>query len=110
MKIFNASQNKDDHNLEKVSSFILIFKHSAVLMLCTLKEVVLNFFIFLGQVGCEDGTVKLFEVHEGKIQFERNLAKQKGRIISLSWHPSGSRIAAGMMDMIRVFDTETGKL
>ncbi|XP_027017808.1 U3 small nucleolar RNA-associated protein 4 homolog [Tachysurus fulvidraco] len=60
-------------------------------------------------VGCEDGTVKLFEVCEGKIQFERNLAKQKGRIISLSWHPSGSRIAAGMMDMIRVFDTETGQ-
>ncbi|XP_060779683.1 U3 small nucleolar RNA-associated protein 4 homolog isoform X2 [Neoarius graeffei] len=60
-------------------------------------------------VGCEDGTVKLFEVHEGKIQFERNLAKQKGRIISVSWHPSGSRIAAGMMDMIRVFDTETGQ-
>ncbi|XP_072551252.1 U3 small nucleolar RNA-associated protein 4 homolog [Salminus brasiliensis] len=60
-------------------------------------------------VGCENGTVKLFEVCEGQIQFERNLAKQKGRILSLSWHPSGSRIVAGMMDMIRVFDTETGQ-
>uniref|UniRef100_W5LKC1 UTP4 small subunit processome component n=1 Tax=Astyanax mexicanus TaxID=7994 RepID=W5LKC1_ASTMX len=60
-------------------------------------------------VGCEDGTVKLFEVCEGKIQFEKNLAKQKGRILSLSWHPSGSRIVAGMMDMIRVFNTETGQ-
>lgn len=68
------------------------------------------FVFFGGQVGCEDGTVKLFEVCEGKIQFERNLAKQKGRIVSLSWHPSGSRIAAGMMDMIRVFGTETGML
>lgn len=67
-------------------------------------------FIFGWQVGCEDGTVKLFEVCEGKIQFERNLAKQKGRVLSLSWHPSGSRIAAGMMGMIRIFDTETGKL
>lgn len=32
-----------------------------------------------------------------------------GRIVSLSWHPSGSQIAAGMMDVIRVFDTQTGK-
>ncbi|XP_051580031.1 U3 small nucleolar RNA-associated protein 4 homolog [Myxocyprinus asiaticus] len=59
-------------------------------------------------VGCEDGTVKLFEVNEDKIQFERNLDRQKGRIISLSWHPSGSKIAAGMMDMIQVFNVETG--
>ncbi|KAL7824274.1 hypothetical protein SRHO_G00086020 [Serrasalmus rhombeus] len=60
-------------------------------------------------VGCEDGTVKLFEVHEDRIQFERNLAKQKGRIISLSWHPSSSKIVAGMMDVIHIFDTETGQ-
>ncbi|XP_067276363.1 U3 small nucleolar RNA-associated protein 4 homolog [Pseudorasbora parva] len=59
-------------------------------------------------VGCEDGTVKLFEVNEDKIQYERNLDRQKGRITSLSWHPSGSKIAAGMMDMIHVFNVETG--
>ncbi|KTG41512.1 hypothetical protein cypCar_00001132 [Cyprinus carpio] len=59
-------------------------------------------------VGCEDGTVKLFEVNEDQIQFERNLDRQKSRIISLSWHPSGSKIAAGMMDMIQVFNVETG--
>uniref|UniRef100_A0A6Q2Z975 UTP4 small subunit processome component n=1 Tax=Esox lucius TaxID=8010 RepID=A0A6Q2Z975_ESOLU len=59
-------------------------------------------------IGCEDGTVKLFEVLAEGVQFERNLDRQKGRIISLSWHPSGTRIAAGMMDMIRVFDVLTG--
>ncbi|KAL2093088.1 hypothetical protein ACEWY4_010400 [Coilia grayii] len=59
-------------------------------------------------VGCEDGTVKLFEVLEDRIQFERNLDRKKGRVMSLSWHPSGTRIAAGMMDMIRVFDVQTG--
>ncbi|KAA8590602.1 hypothetical protein FQN60_014536 [Etheostoma spectabile] len=59
-------------------------------------------------VGCEDGTVKMFEVLEERIQFQRNLDRQKGRIISLSWHPSGTLIAAGMMDMIRIFDAETG--
>uniref|UniRef100_A0A673ZEQ6 UTP4 small subunit processome component n=1 Tax=Salmo trutta TaxID=8032 RepID=A0A673ZEQ6_SALTR len=61
-------------------------------------------------IGCEDGTVKLFEVLEERIQFERNLDRQKGRIISLSWHPSGTQIAAGMSDMIRVFDVPTGEL
>ncbi|XP_063052900.1 U3 small nucleolar RNA-associated protein 4 homolog [Engraulis encrasicolus] len=60
--------------------------------------------------GCEDGTVKLFEVLEEKIQFERNLDRKKGRVLSLSWHPSGTRIAAGMMDMIRVFDVQTGRV
>lgn len=59
-------------------------------------------------VGCEDGTVKIFEVLDDRIQFQRNLDRQKGRIISVSWHPSGTKIAAGMMDMIRIFDTETG--
>ncbi|KAL0968201.1 hypothetical protein UPYG_G00263760 [Umbra pygmaea] len=59
-------------------------------------------------IGCEDGTVKLFELLVEGIHFERNLDRQKGRIISLSWHPSGTQIAAGMMDMIRVFDVPTG--
>ncbi|MEQ2266498.1 hypothetical protein XENORESO_007567 [Xenotaenia resolanae] len=58
--------------------------------------------------GCEDGTVKMFEILEERIQFQRNLSRQNGRIISLSWHPSGALIAAGMMDMVRIFDTETG--
>uniref|UniRef100_A0A4W5RDN8 UTP4 small subunit processome component n=1 Tax=Hucho hucho TaxID=62062 RepID=A0A4W5RDN8_9TELE len=30
-------------------------------------------------IGCEDGTVKLFEVLEEHIQFERNLDRQKGK-------------------------------
>lgn len=59
-------------------------------------------------VGCEDGTVKLFEILEDSIQFERNLDRKKGRVLSLCWHPSGARIAAGMMDMIRVFDVQSG--
>uniref|UniRef100_A0A667ZTI4 UTP4 small subunit processome component n=1 Tax=Myripristis murdjan TaxID=586833 RepID=A0A667ZTI4_9TELE len=59
-------------------------------------------------IGCEDGTVKIFEVLEETIRFQRNLDRQKGRIISLSWHPSGALIAAGMMDMIKVFNAESG--
>lgn len=59
-------------------------------------------------IGCEDGTVKIFEILEERVQYQRNLDRQKGRIISLSWHPSGTLIAAGMIDMIRIFDAETG--
>ncbi|XP_056138173.1 U3 small nucleolar RNA-associated protein 4 homolog [Lampris incognitus] len=59
-------------------------------------------------IGCEDGTVKLFEIMEDTIQFQRNLDRQKGRIISLFWHPSGTLIAAGMIDMIKVFDAQSG--
>lgn len=40
---------------------------------------------------------------------EFDLCDLLGRIISLSWHPSGTLIAAGMMDMIRIFDSETGE-
>lgn len=33
----------------------------------------------LFQVGCEDGTVKVFEILEERIQFQRNLDRQKGK-------------------------------
>uniref|UniRef100_A0A673Z0J3 UTP4 small subunit processome component n=1 Tax=Salmo trutta TaxID=8032 RepID=A0A673Z0J3_SALTR len=68
-------------------------------------------------IGCEDGTVKLFEVLEEHIQFERNLDRQKGRIISLSWHPSGTHIAADhtvvsgdSAGKVQVWDGHTGTL
>ncbi|KAL4657088.1 hypothetical protein GN956_G4041 [Arapaima gigas] len=59
-------------------------------------------------VGCEDGSIKLFEVLPEKVRFERSLDRQKGRILSLSWHQSGMQIAAGMLDMIRIFNVQTG--
>ncbi|EMP33369.1 Cirhin [Chelonia mydas] len=59
-------------------------------------------------VGCEDGSVKLFQVLPDKIQFERSLDRQKGRVMSLSWHPSGTRIAVGSIDLLRVFDVKSG--
>lgn len=60
-------------------------------------------------VGCEDGTVKIFELLEDSVQFEKNLDRLKNRILSLSWHPSGAQIAAGTLDMIRVFDVNSGR-
>ncbi|ERE79765.1 cirhin [Cricetulus griseus] len=61
-------------------------------------------------VGCEDGSVKLFEVTPEKIQFSRNFDRQKSRILSLSWHPAGTHIAAGSIDYISVFDVKSGSI
>ncbi|NWH70841.1 UTP4 protein, partial [Piaya cayana] len=60
-------------------------------------------------IGCEDGSVKLFQVVPGGIQFERNLDRRKGRILCLSWHPSGTHIAAGSIDIFRVIDVCSGQ-
>ncbi|NWZ55840.1 U3 small nucleolar RNA-associated protein 4 homolog [Haliaeetus albicilla] len=60
-------------------------------------------------IGCEDGSVKLFQVVPGGIQFERNLDRRKGRILCLSWHPSDTHIAAGSIDFLRVFDVCSGQ-
>ncbi|XP_060693513.1 U3 small nucleolar RNA-associated protein 4 homolog [Hemiscyllium ocellatum] len=59
-------------------------------------------------VGCEDGSVKLFEILPEKLQFERNLDRQKGRVLSLAWHKSGTMIATGSLDVIRVLDVKSG--
>ncbi|XP_060110076.1 U3 small nucleolar RNA-associated protein 4 homolog [Heteronotia binoei] len=60
-------------------------------------------------VGCEDGSIKLFHVLPERIQFERSLDRQKGRIVSLFWHASGAKIAAGSIDVIRVFNVQSGR-
>ncbi|XP_032891502.1 U3 small nucleolar RNA-associated protein 4 homolog isoform X2 [Amblyraja radiata] len=59
-------------------------------------------------VGCEDGSVKLFEIVPEKLQFERNLDRQKGRVLSLAWHKSGTMIVTGSLDTIRVLDVKSG--
>ncbi|NXF87436.1 UTP4 protein, partial [Eubucco bourcierii] len=59
-------------------------------------------------IGCEDGSVKLFQIVPGGIQFERNLDRRKGRVLCLSWHPSGSHIVAGSIDIFRVLDVSSG--
>lgn len=59
-------------------------------------------------IGCEDGTVKLFQVLPEGIQFEKNLDRQKDRILCLSWHHSGTQIAVGSVDVIRIFDVTSG--
>ncbi|OXB65092.1 hypothetical protein ASZ78_008375 [Callipepla squamata] len=60
-------------------------------------------------IGCEDGSVKLFQVVPGGVQFEKNLDRRKGRVLCLSWHPSGTHLAAGSIDFLRVLDVRSGR-
>ncbi|KAM9509198.1 U3 small nucleolar RNA-associated protein 4 homolog [Guaruba guarouba] len=60
-------------------------------------------------IGCDDGSVKLFQVVPGGIQFEQNLDRRKGRILCLSWHPLDTHIAAGSIDSFRVLDVRSGQ-
>uniref|UniRef100_A0A8C5QY33 UTP4 small subunit processome component n=1 Tax=Leptobrachium leishanense TaxID=445787 RepID=A0A8C5QY33_9ANUR len=61
-------------------------------------------------VCCEDGSVKLFSVAPERITFERNLDRQKGRLLSLAWHPEGSHIVTGSVNKIHVFNVASGHL
>ena len=36
------------------------------------------------------------------------LFNSQGRVLSLSWHPSGTHVAAGSIDYISVFDVKSG--
>ncbi|XP_030138411.4 U3 small nucleolar RNA-associated protein 4 homolog [Taeniopygia guttata] len=60
-------------------------------------------------IGCEDGSVKIFQVVAEGIQFERNLDRRKGRVLCLSWHPSDTHIVAGSIDFFRVIDVASGQ-
>ncbi|XP_063293626.1 U3 small nucleolar RNA-associated protein 4 homolog [Pelobates fuscus] len=61
-------------------------------------------------VCCEDGSVKLFSVTPERVTFERNLDRQKGRILCLAWHPLGTHIVTGSVNKIHVFNVQSGHL
>ncbi|CAO2634030.1 U3 small nucleolar RNA-associated protein 4 homolog [Lemmus lemmus] len=57
-----------------------------------------------------DSTEKFSSRAPEKIQFARNFDRQKSRILSLSWHPAGTHIAAGSIDYVGVFDVKSGNI
>lgn len=64
-----------------VQHLVQICMCSSHLWICwTVKCIWLND-CCLFQVGCEDGTVKLFEILDEKIQFQRNLSRQKSKML-----------------------------
>ncbi|XP_002156689.4 U3 small nucleolar RNA-associated protein 4 homolog [Hydra vulgaris] len=62
-------------------------------------------------VGCEDGSIRLFDVLRNGIMYNRCLNKQEHRILSLSWSHDDLLIAAGGFDSkIRVYNVKSGRV
>jgi len=59
--------------------------------------------------GCEDGTVRLFEVTSDGISYSKSLDQQQGRVLCLSWHVNDITLVTGSADStVRVYNVVTG--
>lgn len=61
-------------------------------------------------VGTEQGYLNIFDIEEDSISYNKFFDKQEGQIMCLKFHSSGSFIATGGLDSIRIWDVETGNL
>lgn len=61
-------------------------------------------------IGCEDGKPRIFKVEDNApLEFSSILEKQKGRVISLAWHPVSNHVVVGSIDgRISIIDVQTG--
>lgn len=61
-------------------------------------------------IGCEDGSVRLFSVEGGGIEYKKSFPPLGSRVLSLAWGPDNDTIYAGCADsMIHCIDTRTGQ-
>lgn len=61
--------------------------------------------------GCEDGSVRLFQVTEEGLNYERVLNIQEGRILSLSWDYTDNIIVTGGFDSsMRLYNVLNGMI
>lgn len=61
--------------------------------------------------GCEDGSIRVFEVGDSSISYERSLHKQEHRILSLAWSYDNNFIVSGGFDCtLRMYSVKTGAI
>ncbi|XP_077982940.1 U3 small nucleolar RNA-associated protein 4 homolog [Glandiceps talaboti] len=58
--------------------------------------------------GMEDGCIRLFEITDTGLMFDRALNKQDTRILSIAWHDAEDIIVSGSIDNIRIWNVHTG--
>lgn len=60
-------------------------------------------------VGTEEGYLNLFSVsEENGVLYNKIIDKQEGRVVCVTFDPSGKFLATGSVDYIRVWNVETG--
>lgn len=56
-------------------------------------------------VGCEDGTVRLFQITNDGLTYRKSFDQQQGRVLCLSWHQSDQSMVTGSSDStVRVYN------
>uniref|UniRef100_UPI00358FB2C8 LOW QUALITY PROTEIN: U3 small nucleolar RNA-associated protein 4 homolog n=1 Tax=Myxine glutinosa TaxID=7769 RepID=UPI00358FB2C8 len=60
-------------------------------------------------VGCEDGSIRVYELNSEGAQFNKALELLKGRVLCLSWAPSDLQLVSGSIGFIRILDINSGK-
>lgn len=56
--------------------------------------------------GCEDGSLRVFEVNDGGISYSKSVVGHTGRVLSVAVHPENGRIATGGADgLIQIWDS-----
>ncbi|XP_022096102.1 U3 small nucleolar RNA-associated protein 4 homolog [Acanthaster planci] len=58
--------------------------------------------------GAEDGCVRLFEIDEEGVTFDRSLDPEECRVVTLAWHRSDEVIVTGSINTIRIWNVSTG--
>lgn len=58
--------------------------------------------------GCEDGSLKIFSCSGERLEFEKSMDRQDGRILSCSFHPNNQFLASGSVDVIRIWSYQSG--
>ena len=62
-------------------------------------------------VGCEDGSLRIFSLIDGSLEYERALDRADGRVLSISWADNDLTLFAGCSDSsIRKYDVATGRI
>lgn len=59
-------------------------------------------------LGTEQGYLNLFTVEEDGIYFKKFFDKQEGRIISLKFDSTGDFVVSGSIDVIRIWNVQSG--
>ncbi|KAJ8927588.1 hypothetical protein NQ314_019933 [Rhamnusium bicolor] len=59
-------------------------------------------------IGTEQGYLNIFRVEDDGVYFEKFLDKQEGRIICLKFDPTGEFVVSGSIDVIRIWNVQSG--